>query len=290
MDRWWVILIIKQRHTHSGINFKTNAVGDRVCVCVCVCVTMKKKCQTNGKHDKRHRRYFKQAAASTTQRNYVCVCACVCLIWGDTVNFTKFQCFGQSSSQNHPFSAKRYSNRMLFDDCSCCIAPERGHVIIGGLFTASTNRVFQLLCQPKLASIKTKNKKKKNRGIASKHRPKQAFVGVMRPRQYRHGTLSKSLQRFTATFNLKRFSLHIVLWFLCSVSFPLGVAGLVVNGKDQVLVVQERHRGGFRPHWKLPGGLADPGECCQASLFSFHAMTSRKWIILPTVGRCWKTV
>ena len=31
----------------------------RVCVCVCVCVTMKKGCQTNGKHDKRHRRYFK---------------------------------------------------------------------------------------------------------------------------------------------------------------------------------------------------------------------------------------
>ena len=30
-----------------------------VCVCVCVCVTMKKKCQTNGKHDKRYRRYFK---------------------------------------------------------------------------------------------------------------------------------------------------------------------------------------------------------------------------------------
>ena len=26
---------------------------------VCVCVTMKKGCQTNGKHDKRHRRYFK---------------------------------------------------------------------------------------------------------------------------------------------------------------------------------------------------------------------------------------
>ena len=36
---------------------------ERVCVCVgvfvCVCVTMKKGCQTNGKPDKRHRRYFK---------------------------------------------------------------------------------------------------------------------------------------------------------------------------------------------------------------------------------------
>ena len=31
-----------------------------VCVCVCVCVCHnEKKCQTNGKHDKRHRRYFK---------------------------------------------------------------------------------------------------------------------------------------------------------------------------------------------------------------------------------------
>ena len=29
-----------------------------VCVCVCVCVTMKKKCQTNSKHDKRHRRAY----------------------------------------------------------------------------------------------------------------------------------------------------------------------------------------------------------------------------------------
>ena len=30
----------------------------RVCVYVCVCHN-EKKCQTNGKHDKRHRRYFK---------------------------------------------------------------------------------------------------------------------------------------------------------------------------------------------------------------------------------------
>ena len=53
-----------------------------LCVCVCVCVTIKKKCQTNGKHDKR---YLKQIAASTTQRKLqqirgpcVCVCVCVC--------------------------------------------------------------------------------------------------------------------------------------------------------------------------------------------------------------------
>ena len=39
--------------------------GMRTHVCVC---HNEKKCQTNGKHDKRHRRYFKEAAASTTQR------------------------------------------------------------------------------------------------------------------------------------------------------------------------------------------------------------------------------
>ena len=41
---------------------------NKVCVCVCVCATMKKRCQTNGKPNKRHRRYFKEAAASTLQR------------------------------------------------------------------------------------------------------------------------------------------------------------------------------------------------------------------------------
>ena len=51
---------------HAGVarNFSfvyTLPVYVRVCFssCVCVGVTMKKKCQTNGKHDKRHRRYFK---------------------------------------------------------------------------------------------------------------------------------------------------------------------------------------------------------------------------------------
>ena len=41
--------------------------GPRRFNCVCVCYN-EKKCQTNGKHDERHRRYFKLAAASTTQR------------------------------------------------------------------------------------------------------------------------------------------------------------------------------------------------------------------------------
>ena len=45
-----------------------------------MCVTMKRKCQTNDKHDKGYRRYFKQLAASTMQRNMcACVCVCVCV-------------------------------------------------------------------------------------------------------------------------------------------------------------------------------------------------------------------
>ena len=76
----------------------------KTCSCVCVCFTMKRKCQTNGKHDKRHRRYFKFAARSGTQRKSnkrkksvwtvdhchsyrrkhglvrACVCVCVCVL------------------------------------------------------------------------------------------------------------------------------------------------------------------------------------------------------------------
>ena len=38
----------------------------------------------------------------------------------------------------------------------------------------------------------------------------------------------------------------------------VGVGGIVVNAKDEILVVQEK----FTPmrHWKLPGGYVDPGE------------------------------
>ena len=38
----------------------------------------------------------------------------------------------------------------------------------------------------------------------------------------------------------------------------VGVGGMVVNDKDEVLVVQERFY--TAPHWKLPGGYVDPGE------------------------------
>lgn len=42
----------------------------------------------------------------------------------------------------------------------------------------------------------------------------------------------------------------------------IGVGGAVVNSKDEVLMVQERtnENANFQGLWKLPGGLADPGE------------------------------
>uniref|UniRef100_A0A0A9Y2S5 Nudix hydrolase 8 n=1 Tax=Lygus hesperus TaxID=30085 RepID=A0A0A9Y2S5_LYGHE len=38
----------------------------------------------------------------------------------------------------------------------------------------------------------------------------------------------------------------------------VGAGAVVINEKNQVLVVQERYRD--RPYWKLPGGYVDPGE------------------------------
>jgi len=38
----------------------------------------------------------------------------------------------------------------------------------------------------------------------------------------------------------------------------IGVGGMVINDKDEILVVQERFY--LAPHWKLPGGYVDPGE------------------------------
>merc|ERR1712007_94952 len=42
----------------------------------------------------------------------------------------------------------------------------------------------------------------------------------------------------------------------------IGVGGAVVNSKNEVLMVQERTvaDANFQGLWKLPGGLADPGE------------------------------
>ena len=39
-------------------------------------------------------------------------------------------------------------------------------------------------------------------------------------------------------------------------SFP-GAGGFVVNDQNELLVIREKFYG--RPHWKLPGGMADPG-------------------------------
>jgi len=38
----------------------------------------------------------------------------------------------------------------------------------------------------------------------------------------------------------------------------IGVGAMVINDKDEILVVQERFY--TAPHWKLPGGYVDPGE------------------------------
>lgn len=38
----------------------------------------------------------------------------------------------------------------------------------------------------------------------------------------------------------------------------IGVGGMVINDRDEILVVQERFF--VTPHWKLPGGYVDPGE------------------------------
>lgn len=37
----------------------------------------------------------------------------------------------------------------------------------------------------------------------------------------------------------------------------VGVGGFVVNDKSQILVVSEKYY--TFPHWKLPGGMVDPG-------------------------------
>lgn len=38
----------------------------------------------------------------------------------------------------------------------------------------------------------------------------------------------------------------------------LGVGGMVINDKNQVLTIQERFH--EKPHWKLPGGYSNPGN------------------------------
>ena len=42
----------------------------------------------------------------------------------------------------------------------------------------------------------------------------------------------------------------------------IGIAGMVINAQDEVLVIQEKRgvTASLRDFWKLPGGLVDPGE------------------------------
>ncbi|CAH1154666.1 unnamed protein product [Phaedon cochleariae] len=40
----------------------------------------------------------------------------------------------------------------------------------------------------------------------------------------------------------------------------IGVGAVVVNEKDQILVVSEKYYVVDKPHWKLPGGYVEPGE------------------------------
>lgn len=47
----------------------------------------------------------------------------------------------------------------------------------------------------------------------------------------------------------------------------VGVGGLVVNDKQQVLVVSEKYY--TFPHWKLPGGSVDPGSIQQIIYYYF---------------------
>ena len=48
----------------------------------------------------------------------------------------------------------------------------------------------------------------------------------------------------------------------------VGIAGMVINARDEVLVIQERRgpTASLKGFWKLPGGLVDPGEDMSAAV------------------------
>jgi len=56
-----------------------------------------------------------------------------------------------------------------------------------------------------------------------------------------------------------------VLCWLFNAPFLVGVVGVVVNDRCQVLVLNHSYRRG--PSWGLPGGWLKPGEWTQAALF-----------------------
>lgn len=45
----------------------------------------------------------------------------------------------------------------------------------------------------------------------------------------------------------------------------VGVGGMVVNNKNEILVIREKYY--KQPHWKLPGGYVDPGSFTIALIF-----------------------
>ena len=50
------------------------------------------------------------------------------------------------------------------------------------------------------------------------------------------------------------------LFFMLHQYFCIGVAGFVVNDKNEVLLVQEKWLRSIKlAHWKLPGGVCEPG-------------------------------
>lgn len=66
-------------------------------------------------------------------------------------------------------------------------------------------------------------------------------------------------------WRLLPYRLQWVLCWLFNAPFLVGVVGVVVNDRGQVLVLNHSYRRG--PSWGLPGGWLKPGEWTQAALF-----------------------
>ena len=85
-----------------------------------------------------------------------------------------------------------------------------------------------------------------------------------------HGLVSSAVSFGFGFHHATSDYLQLTRWLPTDVPSPLpryaftliGVGGVVLNGEDKVLMVQERVSPSPRMQgsWKLPGGLADPGE------------------------------
>ena len=63
-----------------------------------------------------------------------------------------------------------------------------------------------------------------------------------------------------ATHNIGKNGTTFIAQVYVFVIFLSGVAGCVVNDKNEVLLVQEKWLRSLKiRHWKLPGGVAEPG-------------------------------